>query len=412
LSASYVDLFRHRRYRLLWTAQLVNQLGDAVTRVALPLYVYYLTRSPLDLSFTAILQLLPIVCVGPAAGVYVDRVGRKPILVAVNLGRACLIACLTIARSMEVIYLITFLSATLEAVYRPCHSAVVPEILPRRLYMRAAALTKLTFQAANVAGPAIGGIVVAALGVSRAFTFDVATFVAAATIISALAIPPVARGVSEGGAASWTRDFFTGLRYLKRQSVLWYITLLTVVRSAGAGIPLVVTVIYVEEVLGLGAQHYGYIMASVSVGYVIGSVAAASSEGFVPRRTLILGGTLLWAATYLPCWLEPSFGILAALWLLGGFGQSAASVAENVCFAELTSNEVRGRVYSVANGIVTAPFIAAMLCAGTLTRKLGVGPIISVGGALMFLGALVLTRLSPAYQRIDERPLARGRTNA
>ncbi|MDP9363654.1 MAG: MFS transporter, partial [Chloroflexota bacterium] len=181
---------RHRDYRLLWGAEAVSTLGTQVQRVAVAWQVFELTRDPLQLGLLGLCRFVPILLFGIAGGVVADRRDRRRTLVAsqaVLLLLSAALAGMTAAgaANLMAIYAITVLAATASAVSGPTRQALVPLLVPRTELVGAMTMNILAMQTAAVAGPALGGLLIARGGGASAYALDALSF--AAVIAAVLA---------------------------------------------------------------------------------------------------------------------------------------------------------------------------------------------------------------------------------
>jgi DHA3 family macrolide efflux protein-like MFS transporter len=166
-ASGYTALAGHRHFRLLWLANAISLTGDAITRIALPIYVYSLTGSAAALGGTVVLQTLAASLIGLTTGVFVDRLSRKAILTIVPLVQAALVL-LPATTAFWQILTITFVAAGLAIFTGTARFAAMPDIVGPALMSYAAATSQVSTQVMNIVGPTIGGIVVACVGVGGA----------------------------------------------------------------------------------------------------------------------------------------------------------------------------------------------------------------------------------------------------
>jgi len=175
---------RSRPYRRLWTGQLVSLIGRQITVVAVPFQVYTLTHSPLAVGLLGLVQVVPLVTFSVSAGVIADRMDRRRLLLITQL---CLAVCSGVLAlgalrgnpPLVLIYVIVGVAAAFAAVDSPTRTAVIPNLVPRERLAGALSLNIVLFQTTLVAGPAVGGLVIARLGLPVAYAIDVGTFTAA-----------------------------------------------------------------------------------------------------------------------------------------------------------------------------------------------------------------------------------------
>ena len=214
-------LRRDRDFRFLWTGQLISGFGRQVTVVALPFQLYVLTGSTLAVGLLALVQLVPILIFALGGGAVADAVDRRRLLLITQLGLAGAAGTLFLLASTPDApiwgyYVVAFVAAGLGAVDQPARSSAVPRLVPRERLPAAIALNQLGFQAMAVAGPALGGILIATVGVAAAFAFDAVTF--AAAIVALLLIAPIPP--HPGAARPSLATVKEGLRFVRRRRII------------------------------------------------------------------------------------------------------------------------------------------------------------------------------------------------
>ena len=341
---------RERDFALLWTGMTVSLLGDGIFVVAEAWQVYDLDNDPVALSIVGTAWTLGMVAFLLTGGVVTDRVDRRRVLVAADLVRAgALIAMgvLSLTGAIEIWHLVA-LSVFMgigEAFFGPAFGAIVPEVVARELLVQANALDQLVRQAAaRLAGPAIGGFLVAAIGAGWAFIVDAGTFALSAVCVAAMSI----RAMPADRAQSMRLEIREGLAYVRREPWLWAtlvaasVSLLFFLGPIEVLLPFVV-----RNELGAGAGGYGAVLAATGIGAV--AVSLFLSQVGVPRRYLTFM-YVTWGVATLP-FLVYAFG--TALWqfLVFALFEGACMAAGGVVWGTLMSTrvpaELRGRVHSL-----------------------------------------------------------------
>lgn len=218
---------RFRDFRLLWAGQFVSMLGTQMQTVALSWLVYELTGSPAQLGGMALARAIPTISLSLFGGTLADQVDRRRLLLVTQTFAAALLAGLAVCVSLgwtalPLLYTFAFASAAAMAFDAPARQALIPALVPRERLANALTLNVLAWDVAAVAGPALGGLVIARLGVSAAFWADALSYLAvvAALLLMRRDIPtpqPERRG--------W-EAFTDGLAFVRRRPVLWQLMLL------------------------------------------------------------------------------------------------------------------------------------------------------------------------------------------
>src|ERR687897_2886908 len=196
------SLLRNVRFLQLWVGQGASFLGDAVTMVALVVLVVQVTGSASAVGGALIARLLPTLA-SPLAGVLADRLDRRLVLVASDLARAVFVLGLIFARDLATIYVLVFLMGLARTVFNPTVRAAFPSVVGGGDLTRANALISGTFSVSETAGPALGGLLVATVGVDAAFVLDAVTYLVSAAMLSHI---PLARLQNNNEDAGFIED--------------------------------------------------------------------------------------------------------------------------------------------------------------------------------------------------------------
>ncbi|MCL4352118.1 MAG: MFS transporter, partial [Firmicutes bacterium] len=279
------EIVTYRDYSLLWFGQSVSQIGDAITAIAVPLVVYNLTHSILNLTASFVVQAIPWIAFGPFAGVVVDRINRRHVLILSDLLRALAIGLIFLAHTVVVIYLLTFLSQILATVFAPARSSVIPALVPRHVYVRAISLSQASYQIVQFLGPLIASGIIAATGTPRvAVLADCVSFCIATLATVLTKIPPAAARVTKGDEEdkpSFFAAFTEGAAFLWKNKTLRFATNINVLKSLIQSAVLVGCVLYVKLDMALAAnvadRVYGLVVSAMGVGMAVGALMIGTS---------------------------------------------------------------------------------------------------------------------------------------
>lgn len=369
----YLELLtRNRPFRLLWYGQIVSQLGDWFASIALYTLLLRLTGSGQAVGLLLVAELLPATLVGPYAGVLVDRLPRKALMIIADVGRALLVLLFLLVRDagdIWIIYAATALKVVLATFFEPARSAVVPAITSRDELVAANAISGATWSAMLAIGAALGGLVAGTLGITAAIVIDAASFLLSAAIIWRIPLreehlapradadgPP-----PDGGLAA-------GVRFLvsHREVALYAST--KALWSLGGGILVLLTLLG-RQVFPLGADgalSIGLLYAARGVGAAIGPLLIqrifGSSQTFLRRA---LGpAVLLTGLGYLAAGAAPSLPLAALCVLIAHMGGSTQWVFSTVLLQMNVPGRMLGRVFAVELALLTLTTAASSYLTG------------------------------------------------
>jgi MFS family permease len=397
-------VFRHRDFALLWGGQTTSVMGDGIFSVALALETLKVSDHASTLSYVMAARIAPNALLLLFAGALVDRLPRRLVVLGADLSRGLAIAALTglvAAHALTVVELVvlSIVVGVGDAFFYPAYMAIIPELLPTDLLAQGNAFNSGSQTLGqSLAGPAIGGVLIAAFGASSAFAVDAASFViSAACLLAMRAIPPPA-----ATGKSILADVRIGLRWTMRQRWLWYGILASSVANFAGFSPLSVLVpLIVRDLLHQGAVAYGAVFAVAGAG---GALAAVVMGRFgAPRRrvTVIYSVWAAAAASLLGIALGPDVFVVAAFGAIAFGGIVYGNLIWQTMSQQLVPAAMFGRVSSVdwLFSICLSPL--GILVAGLLATSIGARDTM-VAGALVSL-ATAGVALVPGV-RAPDRP--------
>ncbi|MGH2512333.1 MAG: MFS transporter, partial [Candidatus Limnocylindrales bacterium] len=272
-------LRHHPRYRALWLGQVVSGMGNQITRIVLPFQVYVLTGSTLAIGGLVLVQLIPILAFSLGAGSVADVVDRRRMLVVTQIGSAlsslALVAlALQAAPALGAIYAVAFVAAGFGAIDSPTRSAAVPRLVTPARLPAAIALNQLSYQAASVVGPAVGGLLLVTVGVAGAYAVDALSFAASLTALAIIGpLPPIGRATRPGLSA-----IVEGLRFAAERRVILSTFAIDLVAMI-FGMPTALFPVLALDVFRVGPAGVGLLAAAPGVGAFLGALLS----GWVSR---------------------------------------------------------------------------------------------------------------------------------
>ncbi len=394
---------RHRNYRLFFGGQGVSLIGTWMTRVATGWLVYRLTGSAFLLGLVSFAGQIPILFLGPVAGVWVDRLNRHRVLVitqVLSMLESFALAGLALAHVItvnEIIWLNLFQGAV-NAFDMPARQAFVFEMVEDPADLgNAIALNSSLVNAARLIGPSIAGLIIALMGEGPCFLIDGFSYIAVILSLLAMSVAPRPPKPEEQSVWSELREGWAYVRGFRPiSSILLLLTLISLV-----GMPYTALMpIFAGKILHGGAHTLGFLMAAVGVGALVGAVRLAARQTVlglgrvIPMTAAGFGASLFAFAASHHLWL--SLGLL----VVTGFCFMQQMAASNTILQTIVENEKRGRVmsfYAMAfQGV--APF--GSLIAGAAAGRIGAPYTLMMGGALCVAGAALFAVQLPAIRQI------------
>jgi MFS family permease len=380
-------LLRNVRFLRLWIGQGTSFVGDAVSMVALVVLVVQITGSASAVGGALVARLLPTIA-SPLAGVLADRVDRRAVLVASDLTRALLVLGLVFARDLATIYVLVFLMGLARTVFNPTVRAAFPSVVGGGDLTRANALISGTFSVSETAGPALGGLLVATVGVDAAFVFDSVTYLVSAALLS---LTPLARPQSNDEDAGFIQDLKAGFTYLAGARVP-----LAIVAGAFLTVLTINTTIPAEVFLAtktfeVGNAGYGLLVGLWGGGMILGSAFVALLGGRIPLIPLYLSSILVSALALFATGISPTFVLALIALTIAGLANGIDDVTANTILQEQVPDVFLGRVFAVRFLCYGAGEALAFTVGGLVVDAVGQrSTYLYAGGATAVAGSLIL----------------------
>ncbi|HZZ95690.1 MAG TPA: MFS transporter [Jatrophihabitantaceae bacterium] len=390
-----VRVLRNASLRRLIAAQGISQLGDWLYNVALLALVFERTHSSAWLGATTAARVLPIVLLGPVAGLLGDRFDRRLIMIASDLVRAgTMLGLVAVVQFGLPIWCVPALAAFATAAgspYPSCAAATIPRLLSKDDLTAANSIRAALGPLAIVTGPLAGAVLVALGGPVLAFAVNAGTFAASALLTAAVAnreaFRPIRSGEPEPGL--WAA-ITVGARELVRRREAARLIGADVLCSLCYGVETVVLVV-VSMRLGWHESGYGVLLGAIGIGGLIGTAVIGTLVRMAGRRRVI-SLALLGVAASLPLLaLAPFFGTVVLLLLVNGAGSIVVEVCAETVLQEELSDDVFARAYGFAFPVSIAGIAAGSVVAAPLVAVLGLTGALTVIGACVAGYALLVT---------------------
>ncbi|HJZ46228.1 MAG TPA: MFS transporter [Roseiflexaceae bacterium] len=366
----YVALLRNNKaFRRLWYGQVVSQLGDWFDSIALFALLLRLTGSGQAVGALMVAQFLPATVVGLFAGVVVDRLPRKLVMIAANLGSAALVLLFLLVRDASqiwIVYIVAIFKMSLVAFFDPARTAMTPDVTSREELIAANAISGATWSAMLAIGAALGGVVAGTLGTDAAFMIDSASFVLAALFI--WAVPVHETHLSQRKPTSRVQEFHEGLAFVFSHRDIALYTLTKSLWSLGGGVLLLLT-LFGRQIFPLGADgalSIGLLYAARGVGAAIGPLLArrfgGDSERFLRRAigpSIVLTGVGYLFVSGAPALVLAVLGVMIA-----HIGGSTQWVFSTSLLQMKVPNRLQGRVFAVEGALLTLTSALSSYCTG------------------------------------------------
>jgi MFS family permease len=379
---------RHRNFRLFLGGQFVSLSGTWMQAVAQGWLVLQLTHSAFQVGLVTTIGTLPVLLFTLYGGVVADRVNKRRFLLALQslmLLEALALAVLTATGRVTVgwVMALAAVQGLLSAFEIPARQSFLAEMTGREDLMTAIALNSSVFNVTRVIGPAVAGLVIAAVGIAACFFVNAASYLAVLWML-AIMRPPFAGASAAPAGRSTFRD---GWRYIMDTPEPRLLTLLTITFSVFGFSFAPMLPVYASEVLGAGATGYGALMSGVGVGAATAALFVAAMGHRVHREGRVFAFATLFGVVLVATSLAERFGPALVLLTLAGCTWALTGILTNTLLQTKAPDHLRGRVMGFYSFMVVgmAPFGA--LQAGWISEHFGVQTSLAVGGGICVLAA-------------------------
>jgi MFS family permease len=363
------SLLKNGNYRNLWLGQIISDFGDSLTMLTLLILVNALTGSAAALATMFIVLTIPQITFGLVAGVYVDRLDRKKLMIASDVLRAAVVLGFIFVRSVDdlwIMYLLGFLQASFGTLFTPARSAIIPNVVPKEQLMAANSLSQTSRIIFGLLGTGTAGVLMGLLHQYwPAFVIDAFTFVLSAFLISRIRVPAQEKSEAhEGSVSAIFGQLFEGMRVIAHKRVLSGVLVAAGVLMLGVGAVNVLLIPLIVNDLKFPVTWFGIIEFVQTAAMIVGGATAAllaarfKPTGIISAALVVVGVAIGFISIVGSMWhLVP---VLVAVGL--------AVTPMQACFATIMQTSVadnlRGRVSSALNSVISTASLVSMGLAG------------------------------------------------
>jgi MFS family permease len=405
-------LWRHADFLKLWSAQTISQFGSAVSQVAVPLVaVLSLDASAFEVAALATVEFLPFLLFTLPAGVWVDRLPRRPILVIADAGRALALGSIPLAAAvgqltLAQLYVAGFVTGALTVFFDVAYQSYLPSIVEREQLVDGNAKLEISRSAAQVGGPGLAGLLVRVFTAPYAVLADAASYVWSSVFVFWIRRPEV---VPERTAESPSlhRELIDGIRYLLGHRYWRWISMSTATFNFFGNIAFAILIVYLVRQLGMSALAIGITLSLSGAGGIVAAFLAGKIGTRLGIGRTILLGTIIDGLPYLLVPLAPkAFPIpfIVVGFALVDFGVVLYNVSVISLTQALTPERLLGRVNASRRFIVWGTIPLGSLVSGALATAIGLRPTMFIGAIGCSLAALPIALSS--VRQVKELPTA------
>jgi MFS family permease len=395
------EVFRNPNLRRIQLAFAGSIVGQFAFSIALAIYAYRL-GGPTAVGLLVVVRTVPAALASPFTSIVADRLRRERVMLACDLVRAAAVAgaatSVAAGGPAAVVYVVAALVGVVSTVFRPAVAALLPSLARSPEELAAANVSSSSIESVGCfAGPAIGGLVVAAASVQAAFALTAATFVWSAILILRLRVErPDAAAPPE--PARIHHELLAGFRTLAAEPKLRVIVGLYTAQTVVAGGLTVLVVVVALRVLALGSAWVGYLNAAIGVGGLVGAAIALVLVGYRRLAGVFGSGVVLWGLPLMAVGIWPRAGVALAMLGLLGIGNTLVDVSALTLLQRSVPDQVLARVFGVVEGLTVGAMALGAVVTPALIAGLGTRSTLVIVGAFLPACAALCW---PGLARID-----------
>lgn len=389
---SYLEVARSPSYFPLWLSQLVSSFGDTLHYIALVVLVYQLTGQGVAVAILVAAEVVPVLLLGPVAGVFIDRFNRKAVLIGADVLRAALVLSLVWPQGAWHAYLVAAGVAAGNTFFNPTVQAVIPTITTDEQRLAANSVSWSTGRLVQIVASALAGGMIAIIGTESAFILNAASFTVSALLIVRLVIPPHAGQLDQStkrGLDRYLAEARAGLRYAIGDRLVSRLLVVQSLASFAVGATGAMLVVLSERHLNLEPAGFAWLVGAIGIGALLGPLIPNTFATdyrnarwlFVPYVIRGVGDVLIAIFAPLP--------VALLILFVYGLNTSTGMVVFSSTVQGAVPDRVRGRVFTLLDVSWNAMRLLSLAVGAILVDVIGIQPLYWAGGALLALSGVL-----------------------
>ncbi|MDF2386502.1 MFS transporter [Nostoc ellipsosporum NOK] len=394
---------KSKNYRLFFAGQGISLIGTWMTQLATIWLVYSLTNSALMLGLVGFTSQIPSFFLAPFGGVFVDRFSRYRTLIATQIMamfQSLALAVLALTGVIQVWHIIalSLLQGFINALYAPARQAFVPELVERREDLaNAIAINSTMINGARLIGPAIGGLLIARVGVAYCFLIDGLSYIAVIAGLLAMTIKPWKTPVITGNPLQQVREgFIYAFSFPPIRSLLLLSALVSLMGLQNT----ILVPIFAEDILKGGAETLGFLMAASGVGALSGGIYLATRRTILGIGKLIALAPAILGIGLIGFSLSRFLPLSLFTMLFVGLGTILQIASSNTFLQTIVEEDKRGRLMSLYTMSFLGMIPLGNLLGGALANRIGAANTLIIDGIACIIGSIIFSQQLPALRKM------------
>ncbi len=392
-----------RNFRVYWLGMLVSLIGTWIQQVAQSWLVFELTNSAWLLGLVGFLSSIPVLLLSLFGGILADRLNKRDILITTQIVFMVLAFTLAFLTHLKIItphqiMVIALLNGVVMAFDGPARQSIVVELVGKRNLFNAIALNSVAFNSSRVIGPALAGILIAAIGMSGCFYINGISFLAVIIALFSISISPLGHNQKRNGALQDLKDGFNCIR--ENKLVLILISMVGAVSLFGIA-HVALMPIFASNVLNVGVKGLGVLMSATGFGALVGALVLARLGDFPHKGKLLISSAIVFSIAIIAFALSKFYLFSVISLTVVGFSSVTAIALVNTLLQIKVKDRFRGRVMSVFMITFAGMMPFGNLIAGTIAHHMSASLAVLSGGIVCLLFFTAISFIYPEITKIN-----------
>jgi|GEM_PF-7058266 len=389
-------VFLNRNFVNLFLGRTLSSTGSIIYSIIAVLYVYNITRSGWSVGKLGMFSFLPAIILGMIGGVVADSYNRKNIIIISNVILAALFAILSLFPTIMAVYIISFFVGFVASFSAPASSAILPQIVDKRLIVQANSVFEVVLHGIRLVIPALGGFLFTWIGFSNACTVNAVSYLCCALFIIQLHGDFAPTGGRQMRA--FKQKFGEFLQVLKHEKSLLNIMLLLSMFRLGSGALVALIVVFLKETIGAGDSAVGIVMSVIAGGTLVGGVIAPLFEERLKQPKPIQLSLVIFAFSLLIMVITRDLITTYLMFVFVGIGNAYFSIGLNSFFQQNFDPKILGRIFGVVEAIMNLCQVISIGIGGLLSDLIGINNVYLLGVLLISIAAgMSIILLKPVH---------------
>ncbi|MGB9635809.1 MAG: MFS transporter [Thermoplasmata archaeon] len=387
------NLLKNKDFLKLLIAQGVSDFGDGVAFLGFIMVVLYRhSGTAVETSLIFICASLPVLIVGPFAGVFVDRWNRKHTMIVSDILRAAAVCILIFVENLWGIYFVVFIVSTLSRFFYPARGAIIPNIVGKENVHRANGISQAVMYAMSVFSPSASGVLIGLLGVKSVFVLDAISFLFSGMIVFSLRYREDSVSAKPGSVSGVLMEMKTGVKLIQKTPQVRYILLSFSVILLFAGPVNVLYLMFLRDVMKLDIVWVGYLESVFGLGAVCGGIILSLLPKSTRNADILVGGTFSGLVIAFLVFFPKLLIVTIGLFLVGCL-IVFINVPPTAIVQKTIADRARGKVLSVMNALFQMMNMVSMILVSIALSIVDIRHILIIGGLLLtVLGIFFFSR--------------------